>query len=62
METRVKITYLDIYATNKVMAKIVNIWGWSDIQNKLSQFGISDSQVLKIERVLSASDENTEVF
>ena len=56
MEIRVKITYLDVYATNKVMAD------WCDIQNKLSQFGISDSQVLKIVRVLRASDENTEAF
>ena len=63
METQVKITYLDFYGSNKVLARIVTIWGYGDIQNKLSQLGISENQVLKIERVLIASSENTtEVF
>lgn len=61
MEIKVKITYLDFYQTSRVCAKIIVLFGWYELSSKLSMFGISDNQIIKIERVLEASDEDTQV-
>ncbi len=62
METRVKITYLDMYGSNKVLAKITNIWGWQDLPNKFSQLGITENRVIRVERVLTATDNDTDIL
>lgn len=56
---KIKITYLDLNGSNRVLAVVVNIYGWLDIQNKLYQHGISDNSVISIERVLTATEEDT---
>lgn len=56
---KIKITYLDLNGSNRVLAVVVNIYGWLDIQNKLYQCGISDNSVISIERVLTATEEDT---
>jgi hypothetical protein len=60
MEIKIKITYLEFFSSNKVMAKIVNIWGWSNLGNKLTELQINDNQVIRIERVLVADSDNIE--
>lgn len=59
MEIKIKITYGE-YGLSSIKAKIVTIYGWYDLPNKLSQLSITDNQVIKIERVLTVSDEETE--
>ena len=56
---KIKITYLDLNGSNRVLAVVVNIYGWLDIQNELYQCGISDNSVISIERVLTATEEDT---
>ena len=56
---KIKITYLDLNGSNRVLAVVVNIYDWIDIQNKLYQCGISDNSVISIERVLTATEEDT---
>lgn len=59
MDIKIKITYLG-YSNNTVLAKIIKVYGWYEISNKLSELGIYDNQIIKIERILTASDENIE--
>jgi len=54
---KVKITYSEY---GIVKAKIINTAGFFNIGNDLSMNSITDSEVIKIERILEADENNIE--
>jgi hypothetical protein len=60
MEIKLKITYINTYGN--IMAAIVTVQGYYDLSNQILNSGIIESSVLKIERILEASSENTTTF
>jgi hypothetical protein len=62
METRIKITYLDFYSSNRVLAKTTTIYGYNNLYNKISELGIDEKTILRIERVLVAAADDNEVI
>jgi len=56
---KVKITYFDL-GMHCMMAKIVMIYGWYDLQNQMMNNGIQESSVLKVEVIVEADPMNTE--
>ena len=60
MEAKVKITYFDVFGgTNAVMAKIIRLYGWYDLQDQLSMNQIQENAVLKIDVMIEAGEHNT---
>ena len=60
MEVKVKITYFDVFGgTNAVMAKIIRLYGWYDLQNQLSMNQIQENAVLRIDVMIEAGEHNT---
>lgn len=59
MNQKVKITYFDL-GMNCMMAKIVMICGWYDLQNQMMNNGIQETSVLKVEVIVEADPMNTE--
>jgi len=59
MNQKVKITYFDL-GMNCMMAKIVMIYGWYDLQNQMNCHNIQENSVLKVEVMVEADTINTE--
>jgi len=57
MEKKIKVTYLQ--SGMPVQAKIFMIYGWHDFSTQLSNQGIMDETVIKIEVILESSAINT---
>lgn len=49
---KVKITYINYNGV--ALAKIVKICSWYEVSNAISNLGVSDYQVMKVERVIEA--------
>jgi len=60
MEVKIKVTYFDVFGgTNAVMAKIIRLYGWYDLQNQLNMNQIQENAVLKIDVIIEAVEYNT---
>ena len=56
---KVKVTYIDQYDMMKPKAKIFSVFDWQEMFNKINNDYNFTQSILKIEKILSVSEEDT---